>query len=132
MSASSLLQYPSTRSAEEPRGWSVLPVSWPGRERLQPDFRLERRRSQRWRLFGTATLLGLGPSLGTLLELTDLDCAPWWLAGESDSCVVVGTRVSVGFSNPACRPDTATAMRCERTRDGRFRIALRFDGAFLS
>jgi len=94
-------------------------------------FRLDRRRAPRWRLFGTATLLGLGPNLGMLLELTKLDCSPWWLAGESESCIVVGTKVSVGFSNPACRPNTATVMRCECTRVGNYRIALRFDGAFL-
>lgn len=131
MSASSLLQYPPTRSAQDPRGYTALPASWPGRERLQPDFRLDRRRAPRWRLFGTATLLGLGPNLGMLLELTKLDCSPWWLAGESESCIVVGTKVSVGFSNPACRPNTATVMRCECTRVGNYRIAMRFDGAFL-
>ena len=127
-----MLQYPPTRSALEPRGNSTLPASWPGRERLRPDFRLDRRRAPRWRLYGTATLLGLGADLGTMAELANLDCAPWWLAGESESCIVVGTRVSVGFSNPSCRPNWATVMRCERSREGRYRIALRFDGAFLS
>lgn len=101
---------------------------WPGREHLQPTFRLERRRTERWRLHGTATMLSLGVDMGMLIELDHLDCAPWWLAGESITPITVGMRVSIGFSNPACRPNTAVVMRCERLRSGRYRVAVRFDG----
>lgn len=108
---------------------AVARGAWPGRERLRPDFRIDRRRAPRWRLHGTATLLTLGVDLGVLVELEDLDCAPWWLAGESEIPLTVGMRVSVGFSNPTCRPNVAIVMRCERARSGKYRIALRFDGA---
>lgn len=114
---------------------TVLPgftMSWPGREQLRPDFRLERRRAMRWRLAGTATLLTLGVDLGFLVELDRLDCAPWWLAGESITPLTVGTRVSVGFSNPSCRPNPAVVMRCERLKCGRYRIAMRFEGALAT
>jgi hypothetical protein len=131
MPASSMLLQPPVRSAQETQRAPVLPAWWPGRERLTPDFRLDRRRSPRWRIHGTTTLLGLGVDLGKLLELSNLDCSPWWLAGDSQTRAEVGMRVSVGFSNPMCRPNAATVMRCERTASGRYRIALRFDGAFL-
>jgi hypothetical protein len=66
-----------------------------------------------------------------LVELDRLDCSPWWLAGDAITPITVGTRVSVGFSNPACRPGTAIVMRCERVREDAFRVALRFDGSTL-
>jgi len=125
-----LLESP-VRSAHEVQRAPVLPAWWPGRERLTPDFRLDRRRAPRWRVYGTTTLLALGADLGKLLELSNLDCAPWWLAGDSQTRATVGMRVSVGFSNPMCRPNAATIMRCERTPTGVYRIAMRFDGAFL-
>jgi hypothetical protein len=131
MSASSMLLQPTVRSAQETQRSPALPTWWPGRERLTPDFRLDRRRAPRWRIHGTTTLLGLGVDLGKLLELSNLDCSPWWLAGDSSARTEVGMRVSVGFSNPMCRPNAGTIMRCERTHAGLYRIALRFDGAFL-
>lgn len=118
--------------AYNPTSMPAIPAFWPGRELLRPDFRLERRRAPRWRVSGTATLLTLGVDLGFLVELDRLDCAPWWLAGESITPLTVGTRVSVGFSNPQCRPNPAVVMRCERLKCGRYRIALRFEGALAT
>jgi len=104
---------------------------WPERERLQQPFRIERRRGDRWPLHGVATLLSLGVDLGILVELDTLGCSPWWLAGRSITPIAVGTRVSVGFSDQRCRPGIAHVQRCERASDGRYRIALRFDGTAL-
>lgn len=102
---------------------------WPGRECLLTAFRVNRRSSDRWALRGTATLLSLGADLGLVVELDRLAGAPWWLAGSSITPLTVGTRVSVGFSDPCCRPGTAVVVRCERS-SGRapYRIAVRFDG----
>ncbi len=119
----SLPSAPSTANRGPLGAW------WPGRERLEPVFRLNRRRSERWSLRGTATLLSLGADLGVLIELDRLDCAPWWLAGDSITPITVGARVSIGFSDPACRPAIAVVRRCERTPAGRYRVAVRFDGA---
>lgn len=104
---------------------------WPERERLAPNFRLNRRCTERWLLWGGATLLGLGVDLGQLIELEELDCAPWWIAGDSRRPVRVGTRVSIGFSHPHCRPARAVVMRCQRSSIERYRVALRFDGIAL-
>ncbi|MDI9404042.1 MAG: hypothetical protein QM516_09240, partial [Limnohabitans sp.] len=65
-------------------------------------------------------------------ELTRLDGSPWWLGGDSTTSIAPGTRVSVGFSDPNGRPATATVERCEGMGQGRWRIAVRFDGgAFM-
>lgn len=115
--------------------WPMAALSidgWSERELLRPDFRVDRRRAPRWRVPGTATLLTLGVDLGFLVELDRLDCAPWWLAGDSITPMTVGTRVSVGFSCPSCRPNAALVMRCERQKNGRYRIALRFDGVLIA
>jgi hypothetical protein len=112
-----------------PRG--ALGLWWPAREQLRPTFRLNRRCTDRWELDGVATVLALGTDLGVITELTSLDCAPWWIAGESVIPVAVGARVSVGFSARECRPASAEVRRCERLRAGTYRIALRFDGRSL-
>jgi hypothetical protein len=109
-----------------PRG--ALGVWWPARERLRPSFRLNRRCTDRWELEGEATILTLGVDLGVIAELRNLDCAPWWIAGDSETPVAVGSRVCVGFSSIDGRPATAHVRRCERKRDGAYRIALEFDG----
>lgn len=70
----------------------------------------------------------LGSGLGTLLELDQLDGSPWWIGGSSDLPAAVGTRVSVGFSDPSARPSQGVVMRCERKGD-RYRIAVNFDDA---
>lgn len=102
---------------------------WPGRERLRPDFRIDRRGGCRWAVRGTATMLALGVDLGVLVELDALECAPWWLAGSSITPITVGTRVTIGFSHPHCRPSTAIVERCERRPGAEgYRIAVRFDG----
>lgn len=129
MSVSTLLPKNPTHSVQEYSLDPSMRAWWPGRERLRPDFRIDRRSTPRWRLHGTATLLTLGVDLGIVVELKDLDCAPWWLAGESEIPLAVGMRVSVGFSNPTCRPNLAVVMRCERARSGKYRIAVRFEGA---
>jgi hypothetical protein len=120
------------RSSIAPFAASSGPIGawWPGRERLAPNFRLNRRCEDRWSLRGVATLLSLGVDLGILIELDQLDCAPWWLAGNSITPIAVGTRVSIGFSNPGCRSSLAIVMRCQRTAAGfgsdRYRVAVRF------
>lgn len=101
---------------------------WEGRELLRADFRMDRRRAPRWWVRGTATLLSLGADMGILIELDRLDGSPWWIAGDSITPITVGTRVSVGFSDPSGRPAIAMVMRCERQGGGRYRVALRFDG----
>lgn len=101
---------------------------WPARERLRPDFRVERRRNPRWPVRGMATVLPLGVDLGVVVELDRLDGAPWWIGGDAVTPLRVGARVSVGFSAPEGRPATGEIMRCEPKADGRYRIAIRFDG----
>jgi hypothetical protein len=108
-----------------------LGLWWPARERLRPNFRLNRRCTDRWDLEGEATILALGVDLGVIAELRHLDCAPWWIAGDSERPVAVGSRVCVGFSAVECRPATAEVRRCERRQGGEYRIALRFDGREL-
>ena len=104
-------------------------VDWPGRGRLRSEFRLDRRTSPRWRIPGNATILSLGHELGLVVELHGLDGSPWWLAGDSITPVAENMRVSVGFSDPNGRPATGIVMRCDNFGEGRFRIAIRFDGA---
>ena len=129
MSVATMPPQSSTRPAREPCAEFSLPGIWPGRERLRPDFRIDRRRTPRWKLHGTATLLSLGVDLGRIAELGDLDSSPWWLAGRSQTPLTVGMRVSVGFSNPMYRPSVGRIMRCERQPCGAYRIAMRFEGA---
>jgi hypothetical protein len=76
-------------------------------------------------------MLALGVDLGVLVELDALECAPWWLAGSSITPITVGTRVTIGFSHPHCRPSTAIVERCERRPGAEgYRIAVRFDGEY--
>jgi hypothetical protein len=107
-------------------------TSWPGRDALQPRFRCNRRQSPRWTVPGHATILALGTELGNLIELTRLDGSPWWLAGDASESMPAGTRVSVGFSEPDGRPACGFVERCEGFGEGRFRIAIRFDGALVA
>lgn len=100
---------------------------WPFEELLRADFRVERRRNPRWKVAGHATLLGLGPALGLMVELDELDGSPWWIGGSAISAVPEGTKVSVGFSDPNGRPAQGVVMRCEKKRDDRYRIAIRFE-----
>jgi hypothetical protein len=106
-----------------------IEAAWPGREALRDPPRLDQRRTPRWPVEGTATLLGLGGELGLLAELGRLEGAPWWLSGVGRTAVAEGTRVSVGFSAPDGRPATGTVVRCEERGFGWHRIAVRFDGA---
>lgn len=107
-------------------------ATWPGRDGLQSRFRCDRRQSARWVVPGHATILSLGAELGNLIELTRLDGAPWWLAGDARESIAPGTRVSVGFSEPEGRPACGFVERCEGFGDGRFRVAIRFDGASVA
>jgi hypothetical protein len=107
-------------------------TSWPGRDALQPRFRCNRRQSPRWTVPGHATILALGTELGNLIELARLDGSPWWLAGDASESMPAGTRVSVGFSEPDGRPAYGFVERCEGFGEGRFRIAIRFDGALVA
>ena len=100
---------------------------WPERSALREAFLLNRRRSDRWSVPGTASLLTLGESLGLLTDLHTLSGSPWWLAGYSATAVPAGMRVSIGFSDPAGRSASGTVMRCEGFGERQFRIALRFD-----
>ena len=108
--------------------WRPGPEGWPFVELLATDFRIERRRNPRWQVPGTASLLMLGSNLGTLVELDQLDGSPWWIGGSADVPATVGTRVSVGFSDPTARPSQGVVMRCE-PKGTRYRIAVRFDDA---
>jgi hypothetical protein len=104
-------------------------TAWPERAQLRARFRCDRRESPRWVVPGHATILALGGGLGNVIELSRLDGAPWWLAGDATEQIASGTRVSVGFSEPDGRPATGIVERCEGFGQGRFRIAIRFDGA---
>jgi hypothetical protein len=101
---------------------------WPARSNLRSAFKLDRRASERWSVEGTASVLTLGHDLGVVIELHNLDGAAWWLAGFSSAPLAVGSRVSVGFSDPSARPATATVARCEGFGEAQFRLALQFDG----
>ena len=130
----SALVTPSTEpSLQSPRWHSPWNAPWQGREALTRQFRIERRTQRRHPVDGTATILGLGADLGRLIELTRLDSAPWWLAGDALEPVPVGARVTVGFSRPDARPASAVVRRCQRLPSGLHRVAVEFDGtAFLA
>ncbi len=121
------LLLPPSRSVDRP----FTHAHWPQRDELRSPFRIDRRETARWSVLGSASLLTLGHDLGRLIELHDLDGAAWWLAGVSDAPIAVGSRVSVGFSDPSARSSSATVMRCDAIRHERFRIAVQFDGAAL-
>jgi hypothetical protein len=108
--------------------WRRADGGWPFVELLAADFKVERRQNPRWKVPGTASLLGLGNSLGTLVELDELDGAPWWIGGNADAPLPAGTRVSVGFSDPSARPAEGLVMRCER-KGSSYRIAVKFAAA---
>ncbi|MFM7053021.1 MAG: hypothetical protein ACKOYN_12960 [Planctomycetota bacterium] len=95
---------------------------------LRRPFRVERRAATRWAIPGNATMLTLGTVLGTVVDASELEGGPWWVAGVSEKALPRGTRVSVGFSEPSCRPATGLVERCNLRQDGRFRLAVRFDG----
>ena len=107
---------------------AVRDYRWPQRDRLRPDFRIDRRSNPRWPVRGNASVLPLGADLGVVVELDRLDGSPWWIGGDATTPLRVGARVSVGFSAPDGRPATGSVMRCEPKSDERFRIAIRFDG----
>jgi hypothetical protein len=111
-----------------PIGRIFREATWPGRDRLRQRFRCDRRENSRWIVAGTATILTLGAELGTVVELERLDGSPWWLAGDSSVAVAPGTKVSIGFSHPDGRPARGFVARCEGFGEGRFRIAVRFEG----
>jgi hypothetical protein len=102
---------------------------WPLRELLTQDFRVNRRGRSRWPVAGGATLLGLGADLGKVVELDDLVGAPWWLSGTAHEAISAGTKVSIGFSDPAARPASGMVVRAVRQGDDAWRIAVRFDDA---
>jgi len=104
-------------------------AAWPERAQLRARFRCDRRESPRWVVPGHATILALGGGLGNVVELSRLDGSPWWLAGDAAEEIALGTRVSVGFSEPEGRPACGVVERCEGFGQGCFRIAIRFDGA---
>jgi hypothetical protein len=117
--------------------WGAGDNGWPFCELLAPDFRVQRRSSERWPVAGTATLLALGGGLGTLVELDALEGAPWWISGRASMPITPGTRVSVGFSDPNGRPAVGVVVRCgERPANSdvdhpavaRFVVAVRFEG----
>jgi hypothetical protein len=124
--ATELMTNPSRESRASE--WRPGVDGWPFVELLATDFRVERRRNPRWKVEGRASLLFLGSGLGKVLELDELDGSPWWIGGNSDAPAEVGTRVSVGFSDPLSRPAQGVVMRCER-KGRHFRIAVRFDEA---
>lgn len=106
--------------------WSV---PWHGRKALVASFRIDRRAQPRASLPGSITILGLGTEIGRIVELTRLDSAPWWVAGDAADPIPVGIRVSVGFSASDARPASAVVRRCQRRPDGTYRVAVQFDGA---
>ena len=99
------------------------------RELLAQDFRVDRRAGARWPIVGSATLLGLGAALGLVVELDELVGAPWWISGTAREAVPVGTKASIGFSDPDARPATGTVVRTVHRGDDAWRIAVRFDEA---
>jgi len=114
------------------RAESLRAAIRPARSPLSHGFRVDRRTEPRWRLEGTATLLTLGTVLGTMVELHGLEGAPWWISGVSEKPLPVGARVSIGFSDPSCRPGCGVIERCNPCCDGGFRFAVRFVEATFS
>lgn len=98
-------------------------------DELRRPFRVNRRSAPRWRVDGHATLMGLGAELGSIVELSDLHGAPWWLDGFAPRAAEIGTRVTVGFSDPGAQPAAGRVERCEPSSGGGYRIAVRFDGS---
>ncbi|MFM7134701.1 MAG: hypothetical protein ACKO0W_10330 [Planctomycetota bacterium] len=96
------------------------------RRGLREPFRVDRRTAPRWKVDGQATLLGLGERMGVMAELDALEGGPWWLKGDAANPVDIGTRVSVGFSDPAARPANGEVIRCDLCQWGRYRIAVQF------
>jgi hypothetical protein len=129
--SSCTLEPPLTRAPVE-RRLSSESEAWPFRELLAPDFKVERRRGERWHVPGVATLLALGKELGTVLEVHSLTGSPWWLSGrcsmDETSLIPVGTTVSVGFSSPEGRPAQGVVNRYTRCPNGGFVVAIRFTG----
>jgi hypothetical protein len=129
--SSCTLELSPTRAPAERRLSSEF-EAWPFRELLAPDFKVERRRGERWDVPGVATLLALGKGLGAVLELHSLTGSPWWLSGrcsvEKIGLIPVGTLVSVGFSSPEGRPAHGVIERCTQVADGDFAVAIRFTG----
>jgi hypothetical protein len=123
--AMSLAELPTRRRSSD---WRCGEDGWPFAELLATDFKIERRTSPRWRVPGHASVLGLGAGLGTLVELDELDGAPWWIGGDSDGAIKPGMHVTVGFSDPSARSAQGTVMRCE-PKGRRFRVAIKFDAA---
>jgi hypothetical protein len=121
--APSLAELPSRSRSSE---WRVGADGWAFAELLATDFKVERRKSPRWSVPGHASVLGLGSGLGSLVELDQLDGAPWWIGGSADAALKPGTRVTVGFSDPSARSAQGVVMRCE-PKGARFRIAIKFD-----
>ena len=123
---------PSPTRAPAERRLSSEFEAWPFRELLAPDFKVERRRGERWDIPGVATLLALGKGLGAVLELHSLEGSPWWLSGrcsvEETGLIPVGTLVSVGFSSPDGRPAQGVVERRTRCPGGGFVVAIRFTG----
>lgn len=95
--ASSIAELPSRSRSST---WRSGEDGWPFAELLATDFKIDRRKSPRWPVAGHASVLGLGSGLGSLVELDELDGAPWWIGGSADAALTPGTRVTVGFSDP--------------------------------
>ncbi|MBI1304057.1 MAG: hypothetical protein GC172_09755 [Phycisphaera sp.] len=129
MSMATALRSPRTLRASDWRGRAHEGDGWPLRELLAQDFRVERRTTPRWPVAGSATLLGLGAGLGAVVELDGLVGAPWWLSGTAREKLAVGTKVSIGFSDPDARPASGTVVRAVRQDGDAWRIAVRFDEA---
>jgi hypothetical protein len=129
MSMATAQRSPRTSRASDWLGVAHDGECWPLRELLAQDFRVDRRGGARWPVAGSATLLGLGVSLGLVVELDRLTGAPWWLSGTARERVAVGTKVSIGFSDPAARPAAGTVVRAVRDGDDAWRVAVRFDEA---
>jgi hypothetical protein len=129
MSMATVERSPRTFRASDWLGGAHDGECWPLRELLAQDFRVDRREGARWPVAGSATLLGLGAGLGMVVELDELVGAPWWLSGTARERVAAGTKVSIGFSDPAARPAAGTVVRAVRDGDDAWRVAVRFDEA---
>jgi len=125
--ATSLAELPSRSRSST---WRSGEDGWPFAELLATDFKVDRRNAPRWPVAGHASVLGLGSGLGSLVELDELDGAPWWIGGSADAAIKPGTRVTVGFSDPSARSAQGFVMRCE-PKGQRFRIAIKFDAASI-
>lgn len=120
----SVTAFPQHSPQYSPTIW-IAP--WRDRELLQRVFRVDRRGCNRWNVEGCATLLGLGAHLGCLIELDQLEAAPWWISGHARIPIALGARVSLGFSDRAGRAAAGTVQRCEAQLVCGFRVAVQFD-----